>query len=98
MRNENHRCESDRVQPGEKLRHVEDHDGRRDLRAGRRDREWARAGGGELLERPRMSIADWARCATDRGYVAIPVQGGVLAARTDHDVRDRGGGHGAVGY
>src|SRR5215470_3185134 len=98
MRNENHRRESNRVQPGEKFRHAEDHDGRWNLRAGRRDRERARAGGGELPKRPRMPTADWARRAADRGYVAIPLQGRLLAARADHDVRDRGGGYGAVGY
>src|SRR6266851_1481832 len=54
--------------------------------------------GRELFERSCSSTARWARCSPHRGYLAIFLQGSVLAARACDDERDRGRGHRTLGH
>ena len=50
------------------------------------------------LERPRHSLPDRPRRAPDRGHLAVPLPGRLLAARAGDHERDRRGRHGAVGH
>jgi hypothetical protein len=84
--------------PGPQLRHPEDRDLGRRHRPGRRHAERPRAGGAELSDRPRHPLPDRPRRAPDRGHLAVPLQGRLLAARPGDHVRDRRGRHGAVGH
>jgi hypothetical protein len=94
---EDRRCQGHRAVRAE-LRHPEAHDRGRDHRPRRRHPERPRARGGELSRRPRDPAADRARRAADRGHLALPVQGRVLARRPGDDDGDRRGRHRAVGH
>ena len=91
-------AQSHHLQSRTELRHAQARDRRRRVRSWRCDAERPRACGGELLERPRDSAPHQSRRATDRGHVAIPLQGRVLAAWPGHDVGDQRGGYGALGH
>ena len=71
--------------------------GRR-LRPRRRDAQRPRAGGCELSDRSRHPAAHRPRRAPDRGHLAVPLQGRVLAARSGHDVGDCRRRYGALGH
>ncbi|KIU01035.1 hypothetical protein QU38_02705, partial [Staphylococcus aureus] len=77
---------------------AQDRDGGRHDRHRRCDAERARAGGGRLSPGPCHPLPDRARRAPDRGYLAVSLQGRLLAARAGDDVRDRRGRRGAVGH
>ena len=99
IRHEDRRRPGHRLLAGPQLRHAEGHD------RGRR----VRASGDATLNGRELAVAayltehvdpvpDRPRRAADRGHLAVPLQGRVLAARPGDDGRDRRGRHGAVGH
>ena len=80
------------------LRHAGDRDRGRPHRHRRRHPQRPRAGRRLLPPRPRLPAADRPRRPPDRGHLAVPLQGRLLAARTgDHD-GDRRRRRRAVGH
>ena len=67
-------------------------------RARRRDPQWPRARRRLLPAGSRLPIARRPRCAPDRGHLAVPLPGRLLAARAGDDDRHRGGRRRAVGH
>ena len=84
--------------PGRNFVTLGHRDRRRGHRRRRRHPQRPRAGGRVLPARPRLPAADRPRRAPDRGHLAVPLQGRLLAARAGDDDRDRRGRHRAVGH
>ena len=84
--------------PGPQLRHRGHRDRRRRARCRRRHAQRPRARRGQLPRRPRAAATDRPRCPVDRGHLALPVQGRLLAPRPGDDDGDRRRRHGAVGH
>ena len=97
-RHEDHRSESHHHLPRPQLRHLEDRDRRGPLRHRRRHAERARACRRRLSEGPRRAAAHRPRPAPDRGHLALPCEGRLLAARSGDDGVGRRGRHGALGH
>src|SRR5260370_26500851 len=95
---ENCRRQGDRLLSWTQLRHRQSYDGRWSSRTGGRHAERSRTRGCELLERSRSSAARRARRAPHRGYLAVFLQGSLLAARACDDVRDCRRGHRTLGH
>lgn len=95
---EDRRRKGNHFVPWQKFRHIKSRHRRPHLRLGRRHAQWALTRGWELSERPCGAAADRTRRAAHRRYVAVLVQGSLLAPRACDDGRDRSRGYGTLGH